>query len=169
MIELLLEHEVKVSEEEWVSTLNTAAKNGHLETVKLALERGTNPEAKLLLRTPLTRAADEGHIDVAKVLLEWKADPNLLTSTERRSALSFAASRDDKAMLKLLLKYGADVNFRGYRGRSTIWHVTDKEAAEILLDAGADVSDLGKLLKQVLSSGLRELAEFFFGHGGRAQ
>lgn len=161
VMELLLSRGAKVNKEDWVAVLNAAAQNGYLETVKLALERGTNPDAALFY------AAKEGHIDVARVLLEWKANPNWATDYERVTALMYAAARHDKEMIKLLLKYDADVNARKYGrqyGESAISFVTDKEVAEILLDAGADAS-LGELLRQALSYGRLELAEFFLDRG----
>ena len=56
--------------------MHIAAYFGHVEIVKLLLERGANPNAKNNIgRTPLHYAAQEGCVDVVRVLLERGADP----------------------------------------------------------------------------------------------
>ena len=56
--------------------MHNAAQEGHVEIVKILLERGANPNAEDDAgRTPLHDAAFKGHVEIVKLLLERGADP----------------------------------------------------------------------------------------------
>ncbi|KAF2135963.1 uncharacterized protein K452DRAFT_322730 [Aplosporella prunicola CBS 121167] len=58
-----------------MTPLNSAANNGHLETVKLLLEKGADLSVSNNDGwTPLNSAADSGHLEIVKFLLEKGAD-----------------------------------------------------------------------------------------------
>ncbi|KAJ5795619.1 uncharacterized protein N7518_004159 [Penicillium psychrosexuale] len=70
MVEYLLDKGAKPSRDD-KPLLESASENGHLETVKLLLERGAEPQGNAL-----SCAAGNGHVEVVEVLLEHGADPD---------------------------------------------------------------------------------------------
>lgn len=63
--------------------LHEAALNGHLEIVKLLVERGANVNMQsfdMFLDTPLIDASANGHIEVVKYLLDHGADPTMVNA-----------------------------------------------------------------------------------------
>jgi ankyrin repeat protein len=76
VIRRLIEGGGEVNQPGW-SAILYAAMEGHVETVKLLLEKGANPDSRAPSQlTPLMIASRNGHIDVVRVLLAAKADPN---------------------------------------------------------------------------------------------
>lgn len=76
VIRRLIEGGGEVNQSGW-SALLYAAMEGHLDTVKLLLEKGANPDSRAPSQlTPLMIASRNGHIDVVRVLLAAKANPN---------------------------------------------------------------------------------------------
>jgi len=103
------------------SPIKNAAARGHLEIVKLLLERGADPNLPEEGIAPrghaLHSAAYYGHIDIVKLLLEHGAYPNVEIESSA-DTLSTAISRDDKAIVELLCSYGAarNVHLLAYYG-----------------------------------------------------
>jgi ankyrin repeat protein len=98
--------------DEPVSALSAASYGGHLDTVKMLLERGASVEypdddSKM----PLMAAASAGHSEIVRLLLE--ADPKSIDVTETSgrggsSALMKAALSGHSEVLRVLLEAGAD-------------------------------------------------------------
>jgi ankyrin repeat protein len=87
-----------------------AAREGHLDIVRLLLDRGVDPNASLPGDgTALIEAASEGHVDVAEVLLQRGAAVNLVPQGAE-TALIRAADEGYLPMVQLLVANGADVN-----------------------------------------------------------
>lgn len=90
--------------------LKNAAARGHIEIVKLLLERGADPNLPEENIAPhgqaLYAAAANGHYEIAKLLLEHGAYPNPEVESSA-DALSRAISNSDQAMIDLLCSYGA--------------------------------------------------------------
>jgi ankyrin repeat protein len=90
--------------------LKNAAAKGHLETVRLLLERGADPNLREEGIAPnghaLYAAAAGKHYEVAKLLLEHGAFPNPPVESSA-DALSRAISNEDQPMVDLLCSYGA--------------------------------------------------------------
>ncbi|MGH9662079.1 MAG: ankyrin repeat domain-containing protein [Bryobacteraceae bacterium] len=90
--------------------LRNAAAKGHLEIVKLLLERGADPNLPEEGIAPrghaLYSAVYNGHFEVAKVLLESGAYPNVEVESSA-DTLSIALMNSDKRMIDLICSYGA--------------------------------------------------------------
>ncbi len=87
-----------------------AAANGHMEVVRLLLERGADPNLREEGNAPhgsaLYSAVYNGHIEIARLLLENGAYPNPEVESSA-DALSIAIMNSDTAMIDLLASYGA--------------------------------------------------------------
>ena len=98
--------------DEPISALSAASYGGHLDTVKMLLQRGASVEypdddSKM----PLMAAASAGHSEIVRLLLE--ADPKSIDVTETSgrggsSALMKAAQSGYSDVLRVLLEAGAD-------------------------------------------------------------
>lgn len=90
--------------------IKNAAARGHLEIVKLFLERGADPNLPEPGIAPrghaLYSAAANGHYEVAKLLLEHGAYPCVEVESSA-DTLSRAISNKDERMIELLCSYGA--------------------------------------------------------------
>jgi len=95
-----------------VTSLWIAAQKGHLEVVKLLLERGALIEAKNSKNiTPLLVAAEEGRFEVVKLLLEKGALIEAKNSN-KATPLWMAAQNGHLEIVALLLEKGAAVDAR---------------------------------------------------------
>ena len=97
------------------TALMFAARQGDLESAKLLLAAGANPnETGPDGMTALVLASYSGHGDVAAFLLSKDASPN--AGDAGYTALHTAVLRGDVELVKTLLKYGANPNARITQG-----------------------------------------------------
>ncbi|XP_030371679.1 ankyrin repeat domain-containing protein 50 isoform X2 [Scaptodrosophila lebanonensis] len=140
------------------TALNIAARNGHLEIVKLLLSfaqpcnDGTGRMKRVDVNhadrdgwTPLRSASWGGHTEVVKLLIAQPACKIDLADKEGRTALRAAAWSGHEDILKILIESGADVNSVDRQGRTSLIaasYMGHYDIVEILLDNGANVNHL---------------------------
>ncbi|HLJ97520.1 MAG TPA: ankyrin repeat domain-containing protein [Gemmataceae bacterium] len=101
--------------------LKNAAARGHIDMVRLLLERGADPNLPEKGIAPrgqaLYAAAANGHYEIAKLLLAHGAYPNPEVESSA-DALSRAIANSDQPMIDLLCSYGASraVHLLAYDG-----------------------------------------------------
>ena len=112
----------------FVTPLIIAARNGHLNSVKILLGYGADIEARGTLKienqvidgsTPLWAAARSGFLDVVKLLIEQNAEVDGRTSMGS-TPLRTAAFQGHLDIVRCLVESGADVNARKYDDESTL-------------------------------------------------
>ncbi|XP_017483641.1 PREDICTED: uncharacterized protein LOC108372461 isoform X1 [Rhagoletis zephyria] len=140
------------------TALNIAARNGHLDVVKLLLSfsqpcnDGTGRMKRVDVNhadrdgwTPLRSASWGGHTEVVKLLISHPACKIDLADKEGRTALRAAAWSGHEDILKILIESGADVNSVDRQGRTSLIaasYMGHYDIVEILLENGANVNHL---------------------------
>ncbi|XP_037949813.1 uncharacterized protein LOC119680877 [Teleopsis dalmanni] len=140
------------------TALNIAARNGHLDVVKLLLNftqpcnDGTGRMRRIDVNhadrdgwTPLRSASWGGHTEVVKLLILQPSCKIDLADKEGRTALRAAAWSGHEDILKILIESGADVNSVDRQGRTSLIaasYMGHYDIVEILLENGADVNHL---------------------------
>src|SRR5262245_7026290 len=118
--------------------LKNAAAGGHIDIVKLLLERGADPNLPEEGIAPhghaLYSAVYNGHYEIARVLLEHGAYPNPEVESSA-DALSIAIMRSDQKMIELICSYGAA------RGVHLLAHYGDIQTAAAVFAANPALAD----------------------------
>lgn len=130
--------------------LGVAAQGGHVEIVKLLLERGADVNGMGHFGgPPMLAAAYGGQVEVAKLLLEAGADVNSRGTGSYQSALCYAVQGGHLEMVELLLLKGAD--FTGtYKSYRQAWK-GNQTLVEIA--AGKGYVGIVRLIKEVEEMG----------------
>ena len=160
--------------------LHFAARNGHLEIVKLLIQHGANLTATNVYydndwkHTPADLAAQKGHFEVVDFLLQTEWTNNGLPGYLRiLPSLSIAACFGYLEILDLMLQNGYDVNIESQYNHETPLHIAAQsekfEIAKFLLQNNADANaktgyDLTPL-HQVALNGDFEIAELLLQNG----
>ncbi|KAJ4774816.1 ankyrin repeat family protein [Rhynchospora pubera] len=126
-----------VSDKESMTPLHYAAQNGQPKLVRFLISSGVPVDIEFdsLTSTPLTTAALYGQARTMEVLLERHADVNAATGNDY-TPLYMTVCAGSLECTKLLVKAGADVNFRCPLARAVPTGVI--EIIKYLLEAGAD-------------------------------
>jgi RNA polymerase sigma factor (sigma-70 family) len=132
------------------SPLRNAAAKGHIEVVKLLLERGADPNLPEEGIAPhggaLYSAVYGGHFEIAKLLLEKGAYPNPPFESSA-DALSIAIMRSDQPMVDLLASYGA------YRSLEILAYYGDVHTAAAIFAANPAMADDPNALSTAAAEG----------------
>ncbi|MFN7098048.1 MAG: ankyrin repeat domain-containing protein, partial [Gammaproteobacteria bacterium] len=121
-----------------------AARNGHLEIVKLLLDKGADVKEKNSYgETILYLVAGNDHLEMVNLLLTKGADVNE-KNEYGSTALHGAAAKGQLEIVKLLLEKGADVKEKDDKGNTALHFAARNghlEIVKLLLDKGADVKE----------------------------
>ncbi len=137
------------------TALLAAVRQGHLDLVRYLIEQEAQiNQPNRRGETPLFVAIDNDDLEMTRLLLESGADANerqpllrgglagVKQRNGRHSALSYAVARGRPEIVGLLIERGADIEYRGFHGKSPLFLAVergDMAMAERLLAAGADV------------------------------
>jgi len=127
----------------WTSetALIEAASHGHMEIVKLLVDRGADVNMKgEAWYGPLHAASAGGYVEIVELLLDHGADVNIF---HHDKPLHYAAKNGHIRVAEILLARGANVNARGMDESTPLGSAVAhrrKEMAEYLLSKGADVN-----------------------------
>uniref|UniRef100_A0A8C4RJA8 Ankyrin repeat and SOCS box containing 15b n=1 Tax=Erpetoichthys calabaricus TaxID=27687 RepID=A0A8C4RJA8_ERPCA len=157
------------------TALTLATEAGHVENVKLLLEKGASPyTANKNNQTPLQLAVKYGIYEMVAILLENEAPVNQPCETQWTS-MHEAAKMGRTDILRLLIKHGGDVNQRvryGVTPLSTAAEFGHAEAIELLIHKGADVnsraSDGGSVLYDAAGGGNPDCVALLLEYGASA-
>ncbi|MCI0391099.1 MAG: sigma-70 family RNA polymerase sigma factor [Acidobacteria bacterium] len=155
--------------------IKNAAAGGHIEIVKLLLERGADPNLPEESIAPrghaLYSAVYNGHYEIAKLLLEHGAYPNPEVESSA-DAVFIAIMNGDHRMIDLLASYGAIWNIPVTKGRAFTYeemaarlparsvtvlaHYGDVQTAAALFAANPALADDTEALKNAAGNGHEE-------------
>ncbi len=155
--------------------LHRAAEAKQIAGVRLLLERGANPNARIATnqnRTLLHLTTSSDFTEIANALIQGNADVNALDSVEQ-TPLHFAVHDDNLVLVRLLLAKGInDVNARGRTGTPLDLAAVrgNTEMAELLLDNGAHIDCTQRHLTPVhfaALAGSKPMLELLFNRNPR--
>lgn len=145
VMEQLLDRGVTPDSVQDVNLLREAVLNRDVESVRILLLFGADPNAsdKHGL-TPLSSATELGFVDGAKMLLKYGADPNQSAGPEGDTALAQAVVEGKTELVQLYLRYGGDANRVMGNGNTVLIRAIDrktpKRLIELVLDYGGDAN-----------------------------
>lgn len=119
-------------------------KENNLEMTQFLLSLGASPNAEMDARRVIVFALENKNLELAEVLLKAGSDPERFNSQSpvKWTLLMDRIAKDELSFIKLLVKYGADINATTYYpGWSPLLEAVKNEKAEIvnyLLESGAD-------------------------------
>lgn len=135
-----------VRDSDGVPALMWASEGGHIEIVRLLLDRGADVNAKRTKdgTTILMETAEEGHTDVVNLLLDRGAKVNVKRTKDGITALMEAADKCHADIVRLLLDNDAEVNAKTTDdGTTALMEAADEgcvDTVKLLLDKGAKIN-----------------------------
>eukprot|EP00434_Breviolum_minutum_P015901 symbB.v1.2.014013.t2/scaffold1012.1/size144332/6 len=126
--------------DEGVTALHVAARQGHLECINLLVQAGAEIDHGPV--TPLHLAARHGHLEACKVLLDYGAEKDKVSTENGDTALHFAAWEGHLDVVCFLLHLGASINIATKDVASTPLHLAATgghvEMVRVMLANGAE-------------------------------
>lgn len=120
--------------------LSIAVNEENIDTVRLLLVHGADPN-HLANSTPMLHSAiSDGNEGIAKLLFQYGADPDAVDEYGI-NALQLAAQANYKELLELIMRSDTDINQSGKSGWSALMFAADAghtDMVSLLLDKGAD-------------------------------
>lgn len=103
--------DVKTVNRYGITAMALAAMNGSVAMLRILLDAGADPNtANPGGETPLMTAARTGNMDPVTLLLGHGANVNAKDTVHEQTALMWAVLENHPGMVKLLLRWGADIN-----------------------------------------------------------
>ncbi|XP_078518932.1 ankyrin repeat and SOCS box protein 10 isoform X4 [Lissotriton helveticus] len=134
-------------EQELTTPLHITASRGYTDCLKHLLMHGANVEFAPGGQTPLQEACENGCTESVKLLLSFGANPNAVSDSGFTS-LHYCKIPDSIRCAKLLLQYGACVNYQSEEEADTPLHIAARHGLEehvhLLLRYGASVDKKNK-------------------------
>lgn len=125
------------------TALVVAARQGHPKIAKILIEEGADPTVETNSgQSPLLLSAQEGHPSVMATLLNEGADFKTLAPDRQENIMFRSVKRGNVRAVRAALNGGAYPDLRNQAGQTAlIWAAIhgQPEAADVLLDRGADV------------------------------
>ncbi|KAI1856775.1 hypothetical protein JX265_011416 [Neoarthrinium moseri] len=145
LVEQLLDRGVSPDTSPDAHALNEAVRLHDVETVRLLLLFGADPNAPDKSGvTPLFSAVEESFLDGASMLLKYGADPNLAAGHAPDSPLALSIAEDKYNFTRLLLTYGGDANTIMADGDTVLIKAIAlkraKKMIDLLLEYGSDAN-----------------------------
>jgi ankyrin repeat protein len=135
------------------NNLLLAAKDGHIDIVKLLIDKGADVNAKSSNGwTALMLASETGYIDIAKLLIDKGADVNA-KSSNGWTALMLASKAGHIDIVKLLIDKGVDVNTNRDIGTTALVSASGAghiDVVKLLIDKGVDVNAKDNHIRKVI-------------------
>jgi len=129
---------IQLLEEEGVTDLMRAARDGERDNLKRALREETDVNRQDALGwTALMYAAANGDPEIVKVLLGKGANVNAAEKEGGETPLMFAVHFENLAAARLLVAAGANVNHVNKKGETALWTTKNWKLSELLRKAGA--------------------------------
>jgi len=143
-----------------MATLETAARHGNLDCVKIVLRNiadieGRGQDCRMRhISTALFVAARKGHVDVLSCLVENGADVNALIDNDH-TPLMIASRKSRVNAVTFLVEHGADMDLQDKKGKTALHYAVrcdSPEVAQKLLTLGATQLKNSRGLTPLLSA-----------------
>lgn len=135
--------------------IHRAASNGHVDVLRLLLERGASTSCRTRVRgaRPLHLAAIGGHVEAISVLCNFGANSNIRSSKDGYYPIHYAALFGHVEVITLLHKNGAKIDALDKESWTPLFRAVEKgqnRAVSLLCEYGASVNHAGRKGRRVI-------------------